>query len=287
MEAKQTRRRKHAQRTSRRKSFVRSVAAQNEGVPTEAEYAKRREELLEECKVPARVFQEVDARLKSFLEPFLETFTRREQDGHAERYVGGLLSELDQKNAESIAYLYGEDRLGLQRFIGWADWDDAPLRQELARQVGTELGAADGVLVFDPSGFPKWGRDSVGVARQWCGRLGKVDNCQVAVYLGYVSQEEHALVDMRLYLPQEWTRDKARCIKANIPRKRWRHRTRHQLCLDMLQEKGGLLPHAWIAGDDELGRVFWFRGRLHEASEQYLLAVPSNTLIRDLEVPPP
>jgi len=287
MEAKQTRRRRQRQSAARRKSFLQSVAAQSKEGPTEAEYAKRREELLKECQVPAKVFQEVDARLKVFLEPFLETFTRSEQDAHAERYIGGLLSELDQKNAESIAYLYGKERLGLQRFIGWADWDDAPLRGELARQVGKELGAADGVLVFDPSSFPKSGRESVGVARQWCGRLGKIENCQVAVYLGYVSQEEHALVDMRLYLPKEWTRDKARCLKTSVPRERWRHRTRHQLCLDMLQEKGGFLPHAWITGDDELGRVFWFRARLRDASEQYLLAVPSNTLIRDLEVPPP
>jgi SRSO17 transposase len=121
------------------------------------------------------------------------------------------------------------------------------------------------------------------VARQWCGRLGNVDNCLVAMHLGYVSPEEHALMDMRLYLSQEWTRDRARCIKANIPRKRWGH----QVCLDIVQERGGLLPHGWIAGDDELGRVFWFGRRLQKASEQYLLAVPSNTLIRDLEVPPP
>jgi SRSO17 transposase len=82
-------------------------------------------------------------------------------------------------------------------------WDDAPLRQELLGQVGKQLGQADGVLVFDPSGFPKSGGESVGVARQWCGRLGKVDNCQVAIYLGYVSRRGHTLVDTRLYLPKE------------------------------------------------------------------------------------
>ena len=74
----------------------------------------------------------------------------------------------------------------LQRFVGFSKWDDEPLRDELARQIGTTLGEEDGVIVFDPSAFPKSGQESVGVARQWCGRLGKVDNCQVGVYMGYV-----------------------------------------------------------------------------------------------------
>jgi SRSO17 transposase len=105
--------------------------------------------------------------------------------------------------------------------------------------------------------------------------------------LGYVSGEEHALVDVRLYLPQEWTKDKARCEKAGIPKEQRKHRTRHQLCLEMLQEHGLKLPHSWIAGDDELGRPYAFRRRLDRSREQYLLAIPSNLMIRDLEVPPP
>jgi SRSO17 transposase len=148
------------------------------------------------------------------------------------------------------------------------------------------LGEEDGVIVFDPSAFPKSGCESVGTARQWCGRLGKVENCQVAVYMGYASRKEHALVDTRLFLPKEWTKDKQRCEKAGVP-KGTRFRTRHKLCLEMLHEHGQQLPHAWIAGDDEMGRPYWFRRRLDRLSEQYLLAVPSNTLVRDLEVDPP
>src|SRR6266480_1002967 len=115
------------------------------------------------------------------------------------------------------------------------------------------------LLVFDPSGFPKSGRESVGVARQWCGRLGKVDNCQVAIYLGYVSRKGHTLVDTRLYLPKEWTKDKARLDKAGVPKACRAYRTRHQLALEMLAENGTCLPHRWIAGDDEMGRPSWFR----------------------------
>jgi SRSO17 transposase len=253
----------------------------------EARFEVRKQELLDECKVAPEIFQEVEARLKKFMEPFLNSFVRCEQRGHAETYISGLLSDLDQKNAEAIAYRFGQERLGLQHFLGGTDWEDAPLRMELARQVGQQLGEADGVLVFDPSAYKKSGRESVGTARQWCGRLGKVDNCQVAIYLGYVTRREHALVDVELYLPKEWTCDKARCRKAGVPKTRRRHRTRHQLCLDMLQAKGAFLPHAWVTGDDELGRVFWFRQRLHSLHERYLLAVPSNTLIRDQEAEPP
>ena len=156
----------------------------------------------------------------------------------------------------------------------------------LARQVGQELGHSEGVIVFDPSAFPKKGTKSVGVAKQWCGRLGKVENCQVGIFMGYVTRKEHALVNMRLYLPEEWTRDRARCLEAGVPQT-VRFRTRHQLALEMLEECGAVLPHTWIAGDDEMGRPSGFRRDLRERGERYLLDVPSNTLIRDLEAPPP
>ena len=154
-------------------------------------------------------------------------------------------------------------------------------KDELASQVGQKFGEPDAVLVFDPSGFPKKGSHSVGVGRQWCGRLGKVDNCQVGVYLGYVAREEHALVNVRLYLPQDWAKDSARRRQCGIPKK-VRFRTRHELALEMLTEQGAVLPHSWIAGDDEMGRSTWFRGQLSTRHERYLLAVPSNTTIRDL-----
>ena len=253
----------------------------------EAEYATRKRQLLEECQVAPEIFDQVMARLETFMVPFVSTFRRQEPSEHAHTYVRGLLSEVARKNVESIAYRFGQDRLPLQRFIGWAEWDEAPLRQELTRQVAEQLGQAEGVLVFDPSAFAKSGPESVGVARQWCGRLGKVDNCQVAVYLGYVSGAGHTLVDMRLYLPKAWTQDPARLDKAGGPHDRRGYRSRHQLALDMLQERGALLPHGWIAGDDEMGRPYWFRRRLAHLGERYLLAVPGNTLMRDLETTPP
>jgi SRSO17 transposase len=251
-----------------------------------SDFEARKQELLDECKIAPQVFAQMMPRLEVFMEPFVDSFVRSEQVGHAQTFVQGVLSDLDHKNVESIAYRFGQERLPLQRFIGVSDWDHKPLVNELVRQVGQSLGDEDGVLVFDPSGFPKSGRESVGVARQWCGRLGKVDNCQVAVYMGYASRHEHALVDVALYLPKEWTTDKARCRKAGVP-KGIRYRTRHQLCLNMLKEHGEILPHSWIAGDDEMGRPYWFRRRLNRLDERYLLAVPCNTLVRDLDVDPP
>ena len=253
----------------------------------DAEYATRKRQLLDECQIAPEIFQQVMPRLATFMVPFVAPFCRQEPSQHAQTYICGLLSDVERKNIESIAYRFGQDRLPLQRFIGWAEWDDAPLRQELTRQVAAQLGQAEGVLVFDPSAFAKSGAESVGVARQWCGRLGKVDNCQVAIYLGYVSATDHSLVDMRLYLPKEWTNDKARLDKAGVPHDRRGYRSRHQLALEMLQERGASLPHGWIAGDDEMGRPYWFRRRLEQLAERYLLAVPSTTLIRDQESDPP
>ena len=130
----------------------------------------------------------------------------------------GLLADLKSKDVESIAYLHDQERQGLQKFIGQSLWDHEPLLVELARQVGATLGDPEGVIVFDPSGFAKKGNASVGVQRQWCGRLGKLDNCQVGIYMAYASPKEHALVDVRLYLPKEWADDKRRRKKCQFRR---------------------------------------------------------------------
>ena len=253
----------------------------------EARYTIRKHQLLAECQVAPEIFEQVIPRLSTFMTPFVKIFQGQVAEQHANTYVCGLLSNLERKNVESIAYRFGHSRLPLQAFIGWDAWDDEPLRSALRSQVKRHLGQGDGVLVFDPSGFAKSGRESVGVARQWCGRLGKVDNCQVAMYLGYVSRKGHTLVDQRLFLPKGWTKDTARLDKAGVPKAYRAYRTRHQLALELLTTNGAWLPHSWIAGDDEMGRPSWFRRRLAALGERYLLAVPSNTALRDLETEPP
>jgi SRSO17 transposase len=252
----------------------------------ERRFCVRLDELLTDAEVPPGLLRGALPRLEAFLEPFVASLRSPQQRTNAHHYVQGLLSDLDRKDAESIAYLHDRDRQGLQKFLGQADWDCRPLFTELARQVGTTLGEPDGILALDPSSFPKKGTESVGVARQWCGRLGKVENCQVGVYLAYVSRQGHTLVDCRLYLPREWTRSRKRLNQAGVPRD-VRFRTRHELALELLDEHGAALPHGWVTGDDEMGRCSWFRQELRQRSERYLLAVPCNTLVRDLAAPEP
>jgi SRSO17 transposase len=241
---------------------------------------------LADCHVHPAVFEGMMDRLDQFAIPFAARLRRPEQREHAASYLRGLLSDVERKNAETIAYRHDEDRQGLQTFLGTAHWDHRPLLEELASQVGMTLGEPDGVIVFDPSAFPKKGQHSAAVARQWCGRLGKVENCQVGIFMGYVSRTEHALVDMQLYVPREWAKDRRRRKACGIP-KELRYQTRHKLVLEMLKTKGQFLPHAWITGDDEMGRPAWFRRELDHLDERYLLAVPSNTTIRDLDAEVP
>jgi len=246
------------------------------------DFEVRYEELMDECKVSPALFEGTEQRLRLFVEPFaccLRTSLRHEL---TQMYVAGLVSDLDHKNIESIAYHHDQDRQPLQRFIGSVEWDHRPMLTLLTRQVAAELGEADGVIVFDPSAHSKKGTESVGVQRQWNGRRGKVDNCQVGIYMAYVSRREQALVDERLYLPKSWANSRSRRKKCGVPDD-VRFATRLELSLEMLREKGPLLPHAWIAGDEELGRSTQFRRDLRRLQERYLLAVPSNTLVRTLE----
>lgn len=252
----------------------------------ERRFEARRKELLADAVLDPAVLRDALPRMERFVAPFVARLGEPEQQKHVREYVAGLVSDLERKNVEAIAYLHDQERQALQKFIGQSFWDDRPLRRELARQVGAELGEPDAVIVFDPSAFPKKGTASVGVQRQWCGRLGKIDNCQVGVYLGYASRVEHALVDMRLYLPESWAKDRPRRKRAGVPQEICFH-TRHELSLEMLDTSGILLPHAWIAGDDEMGRSTRFRRDLRARSERYFLAVPSNTLVRDLDAEPP
>ncbi len=252
----------------------------------ERRFEIQKRKILQEADIKPQVFNGMMKRLEQFIKPFIGSLGRREPKENAHIYVSGLLSDLRRKNVESIAYRYDQDRRALQRFIGLVPWDHQPLLQELAKQVGNEIGEDDGVIVFDPSGHKKSGNNSVGVQRQWLGRLGKVDNCQVGIYMGYASRKEHTLVDMRLYLPKQWANDKTRRKKCGVP-KHICYQTRHELALDMLKNNGQYLPHRWIAGDDEMGRSSHFRKELRDLGKQYILAVPSNTGIRDLDGPPP
>ena len=250
-------------------------------------FEARKAELEKECIVEEGMFAGVLGRLREFVKPYLESFVRYKQCDHATTVLSGLCSDLERKNAESIAYHFGLERKPIQHFLGESNWDDTPLRSEMAKQIATELGCDNGVLIFDPSAFSKSGKESVGVKQQWCGRTGKIDNCQVGVYMAYASEKGHALVDCDLYLPKEWIKDKKRATKAGIPKHKQKYRTRTEICLEILELHSHRFPHSWITGDDEMGQPAEFRRKLRTMNEQYLLAVPKNTSVADLEIAPP
>src|SRR5207244_3256589 len=201
-------------------------------------------------------------------------------------YLQGRLSHLPGKNAEDIATFVDVERQVIQDFIGTAPWDHRPLVTVLVGQAAERLGEPNGIIASDPSSFPKRGTHSVGVKRQWCGHRGKVDNCQVGVFLGDVSAHDHALLDFRLSLPEEWARDEPRRQACHVPPE-VRYQTRQEQCVEMLDAWGNQVPHGWVTGDDELGRHTQFRGKLRERGERYVLGVPCTTTMRDLEAPLP
>ena len=231
-----------------------------------------------ECEMDGDQIAELMDHLGLFMEPYLPLFGRRESKGHARMYVEGRLQQLGRRTLEPIANEHGVHRRPLQFFVGAGDWDDRPVMDRLCEDVACELGASDGVFVMDGSGFPKWGDKSVGVQRQWCGRLGKKENCQVGEFLAYASHKGHTLVDGRLYLPKTWASDRTRRKEAHVP-SRVKFRKGWQLAYEMVQQRATVLPHRWVLGDDAYGRVVELRDGLDGDEERYLLEVPGNTQV--------
>lgn len=237
--------------------------------------------LLDDAQVSASDVRGCRRRLEGFLRRYLPRFYRREQHELVRVVLQGKLSNLHRKTSEPIAYLAGRERKPVQHFVGAGGWDDEAVMAELRRHVGETLADPDGVLVLDPSGFPKKGGASCGVARQWCGRLGKVDNCQVGVFLAYVTAQGYAPLDRQLYLPEEWAKDAQRREATHVP-EAVRFQERWRIGLDLLDRSGPDVPFGWVAADDEFGRCSAFRGALRQRGLRYVLDVPSNTRIRDL-----
>ncbi len=243
------------------------------------------QELLADAEVSGNDLRGCTYHLEVFLRRYFPCFYRVEQHGLARTVLHGKLSKLQRKTSEPIAILASRHRKPIQHFVGAGAWDDEAVMKELRTHVAQERADPDAVLAIDPSGFPKSGSDSCGVARQWCGRLGKVENCQVGVFAAYVTSAGPVLVDRRLYLPEGWAADPKRRQLTHVPepvtfRESWR------IGLDLVLRCGEDLSFAWVAGDDELGRASEFRAALRSGRYRYVLDVPCNTHIRDLSEPP-
>src|SRR5919109_1460575 len=215
-------------RFQRTPHFGRSIRG---GEKMSSVWAQRREELWSDCLVSPDVFNEMVERLGEFVMPYQQALETEANPHSMHLYLQGLLSQLPRKNAEEIAAWVDVERQVLQDFIGTAPWDHRPLIGVLVGQVALRLGESEGIIAFDPSSFPKRGTHSVGVKRQWCGHRGKVDNCQVGVFMGYVSGQDHVLLDFRLSLPKDWARDEQRRQACHVPPE-VRYQTRQEQCLE-------------------------------------------------------
>src|SRR5215212_10252364 len=201
-------------------------------------------------------------------------FARSEARERAMSYLAGLLSPAERKTSWQLAEIRGDPNpYGFQHLLGRADWDPDLLRDKLRSYVTDYLADTDAVAVIDETGFLKKGSHSAGVARQYSGTAGRIENCQIGVFLAYASVHGHTLIDRELYLPKEWTDDRQRCQIAGIPDER-AFATKPHLAKQMLKrafDAGVML--AWVTSDSVYGDDRGLRLWLEERNQAYVLAV--------------
>jgi SRSO17 transposase len=207
-------------------------------------------------------------------------FGRAEVRERAQRYLAGLLERVERKNGWQLAEQLGETGpQGVQRLLNAAHWDVDAVRDDLRAYVVEHLGAPDGVLVVDETGFLKKGTKSVGVKRQYSGTAGRIENCQVGVFLAYASPAGRAFLDRELYLPEEWAADQARRREAGVPAA-VAFATKGQLAQTMLARAFAAgVPASWVTGDEVYGNAGHLRAWLEEQERSYVLAVSCDHLV--------
>jgi SRSO17 transposase len=226
---------------------------------------------------------------------FAGYFGRKEARAQSLIYLNGLLLGQERKSAEPIALVFGQPDqggiganqvLGLQRFLSQSPWQDQDVQREIQTVFSEQLVPSTAtwsigtVGVLDSSGFVKKGRESVGVQRQYCGRLGKKENCQVGVFLVGVTPAGTALLDHQLYLPQIWANDRKRRQKVHVPKK-IRFRTEPKIAVDLLKrtQQPGVVRFDWVTADETYGRNGTFLDDLEAQGQRYVVEVPANTTV--------
>lgn len=226
---------------------------------------------------------------------FAPWFGRREAQNHARVYLNGLLLGEGRKSVEPMALAFAEHDddaptqnrvLGLQRFLTASPWQSQGVQREIQAVFAEEIApsaanSTTGVVgVVDGSSFIKKGTESVGVARQWCGRLGKVDNCQTGVFVAATAPAGSALLDLELYLPRSWIADSERRQQTRVPED-MTFRTKPQIAAQLLERiaANGLVTFDWLVADEEFGRNGAFLDALEARGQQYLVEVPANTVV--------
>ena len=225
-------------------------------------------------------------QLRAFHALFSPLFYRREQRDWSQAYLHGLLLEIPRKSIEPmLLHLRGADRnavRAVQQFLSEGAWDDTALLHRLWQEIATDLGHADGVLILDGSDFPKQGAESVGVARQYCGELGKTANCQAGVFVAYASQHGYALLDRRLYLPETWFSDAyaERRTACGVPHD-LTFLTKSELGWAMIEAvvQSGTLPCRWVTCDEGFGKNPQLLDRIATLGLWYFAEVPHDTRV--------
>ena len=221
--------------------------------------------------------------LKGFHESFYDCFTRSESREHFYNYMSGQFSDLERKSIEPMALNVKDGNIrAMQHFISDVRWDEEKILHKYRNMINEDLGEPGGALLFDESGFVKKGDESIGVAKQYCGSLGKVENCQVGVFAAYVSSQGYAFLDTRLFIPEKWfSADyEERREKCEVP-EAVTFKTKPQLAAEMLKDlyDSQGIPFKWVLADTVYGENPEFIQAVEACDGvTYFVAVSSNTL---------
>jgi SRSO17 transposase len=226
----------------------------------------------------AEQLRQLESKLERFLGRFADCFARKDTRAHLGAYVRGQLADLPEKSVEPIALEAGVAPRTLQEFLSQLKWDENRLRDRVQEIVRTEHAGAHAIGLFDETSDPKKGDKTPGVQKQWCGRLGKLENCLVTVHLGYAVEDFHCLLDGELFLPESWAADRPRCREAGIPdtvgyRPKWR------IALELYDRaiaKG--LRFDWLTFDEGYGGKPAFLREVAARQQKYVAEVPRSCM---------
>jgi len=240
-----------------------------------------------ECNLSDKDVEQFVEELDSYAKLFEPAFRRREQWTWGQAYLKGLLGDTQRKTTERMALELGENVRDLQHFVGQSPWQKEPAVIIHQGLIANSLGEADGVMLIDESGVVKQGQDSVGVAAQYCGSVGKVANCQVGVHLGYVSRQGYSLVDSQLFVPEEWF-DEAHAERrqaCGVPEDLV-FQTKPAIGLELLQaavkrneQAEEALPFQWVAADELYGDSPAFRDGVAALNKGYFTEIKTTTQV--------
>lgn len=227
-----------------------------------------------------QVVRKVALRFMVFCSSYTDFFTvhRHNEGENAKNYLAGLVMKAPRKNMERIdEYVEGGNYESYQHFISYSPWNHIALNNQICSDVNSILGSTESVLCLDESAFTKKGKESVGVSRQWNGRLGKIDNCQVGVFASLCNGSGSSIIDYRLFLPQKWIDDPKRCDKTKIPVEYRVFKTKLELALDMVDS--AILRNVrfgWIAADAFYGRDSKLLYILDDRGLTFVADIPCN-----------